>query len=403
MKVGRVSSATRHCQPRSGHAGSPSSITIDERTSSAATSAFHIIHEVVLNHSRRPPGFRSQLNACAFDSSSRMPPCPWTIAFGRPVVPDEKSTNSGWSNATGSNSSGPGSASSSVPGERVGQRRGRRTERARRVAASEGRRGSSPPRRGGRSSGRGTRSRRPRAAPSARAARGGRSRCARRAPARSSPRPRRGSRSPRTRPASRGCSAGTRRRGRRGRRRAARGPPARGRPARGASPNVSSIGSRVCECATTRSPSSIVVGADQMLGEVQPRAREPRGAGHRVGGEHGRVRARAPSPRRTPRSTTRTPARSFDRPAPELVVVCEHEAALALEPVEVAPDLGRLPDVRRRRPQDAASSRPTRPHQGGASLCPMLERDVARRPRHRGAVARDQLVHRRPSCGAPPG
>ena len=33
MNVGRVSSAIRHCQPRSGHAGSPSSITIDERTS----------------------------------------------------------------------------------------------------------------------------------------------------------------------------------------------------------------------------------------------------------------------------------------------------------------------------------------------------------------------------------
>ena len=61
MKVGRVSSATRHCQPTSGHVGSPSSITIDDRTSSAATSAFHIIQEVVLNQSRRPPGFRSQL------------------------------------------------------------------------------------------------------------------------------------------------------------------------------------------------------------------------------------------------------------------------------------------------------------------------------------------------------
>ena len=65
MKVGRVSSATRHCQPRSGQPGSPSSITIDDRTRSAATSAFHIIHEVVLNQSRRPPGFRSQLKACA--------------------------------------------------------------------------------------------------------------------------------------------------------------------------------------------------------------------------------------------------------------------------------------------------------------------------------------------------
>ena len=113
MKVGRVSSATRHCQPEVGPAGSPSSITIDERTSSAATSAFHIIQEVVLNQSRRPPGFRSQLKACALHSSSRIPPCPCTIAFGRPVVPDEKSTNSGWSNATGRNASGPGSASSS--------------------------------------------------------------------------------------------------------------------------------------------------------------------------------------------------------------------------------------------------------------------------------------------------
>ena len=65
MKVGRVSSATRHCQPGSGQLGSPSSITIDERTRSAATSAFHIIQEVVLNQSRRPPGFRSQLSACA--------------------------------------------------------------------------------------------------------------------------------------------------------------------------------------------------------------------------------------------------------------------------------------------------------------------------------------------------
>ena len=113
MNVGRVSSAIRHCQPMSGHAGSPSSMTIDERTRSAATSAFHIIHDVVLNQRRRPPGLRSQLNECALRYSSRMPPCPWTIAFGRPVVPDENSTNSGWSNATGRNASGAGSASSS--------------------------------------------------------------------------------------------------------------------------------------------------------------------------------------------------------------------------------------------------------------------------------------------------
>ena len=114
MKLGFVSSATRHCHPASGQTGSPSSMTIDDRTRSAATSAFHIIQEVVEYQSRRPPGFRSQLKACALSSSSRMPPWPCTIAFGRAVVPDEKSTNSGWSNATGSKASGrPGSPSSS--------------------------------------------------------------------------------------------------------------------------------------------------------------------------------------------------------------------------------------------------------------------------------------------------
>ena len=56
----RVSSASRHCCARSGQAGSPSSSTIELRSSSAATSAFHIIHAVVVNHSRRPPGLRSQ-------------------------------------------------------------------------------------------------------------------------------------------------------------------------------------------------------------------------------------------------------------------------------------------------------------------------------------------------------
>ena len=56
----------------------------------------------------------------------------------------------------------------------------------------------------------------------------------RRTPARRSPRPRRGSRSRGTRRASRGCSAGTRRRGRRGRRRAAAARRARARPGRAA-------------------------------------------------------------------------------------------------------------------------------------------------------------------------
>ena len=119
MKVGRVSSASRHCQPGSGHAGSPSSMTIDERTMSAATSACHIIQEVVVNHCRRPPGLRSQLSACALKYSSRIPPWPWTMAFGMPVVPDENSTLSGWSKATGRNSSGAALGQQLAPGHRV--------------------------------------------------------------------------------------------------------------------------------------------------------------------------------------------------------------------------------------------------------------------------------------------
>ena len=73
--------------PRSGHAGSPSIITIDARSSSAETSAFHIIHAVVVNHSRRSPGLRSQPSPRSLRCSTSMPPWPCTIAFGSPVVP----------------------------------------------------------------------------------------------------------------------------------------------------------------------------------------------------------------------------------------------------------------------------------------------------------------------------
>src|SRR4051794_12702127 len=101
MNVGRVCSATRHCQPGSGQAGSPSSITIDERTRRAGTRAYHIIHEVVLKPSGRPAGVKSHVNAGDFSSATSMPPCPWTIVLGRAVVPDEKRTNTGWSKGTG--------------------------------------------------------------------------------------------------------------------------------------------------------------------------------------------------------------------------------------------------------------------------------------------------------------
>ena len=65
------------------------------------------------------------------------PAVAWTIAFGSPVVPDEYSTHSGWSNGTGSNVSGSaGSArrsshdSMSGPGAPSGSSYGRRTVRS---------------------------------------------------------------------------------------------------------------------------------------------------------------------------------------------------------------------------------------------------------------------------------
>ena len=50
---------------------------------------FHIIQPVVVNQKRRSPGFASTCRCIFFSCSSRMPPWPWTIAFGSPVVPDE--------------------------------------------------------------------------------------------------------------------------------------------------------------------------------------------------------------------------------------------------------------------------------------------------------------------------
>ncbi|CAM5449409.1 hypothetical protein SNARM312S_03623 [Streptomyces narbonensis] len=116
MSVAPVSSAIRHCSRSSGWSGSPSIMTIEARTSSAETRVFHSIQAVVLNQSMRSPGFRSQLSALFFRCSRRIPPWRWTIALGMPVVPEENSTNSGWSNGTGSKTRGPvaGSASSSA-------------------------------------------------------------------------------------------------------------------------------------------------------------------------------------------------------------------------------------------------------------------------------------------------
>ncbi len=111
--VGFVSSTSRHWNARSGYAGLPSIITIDARWSSVETSAFHIIQAVVVNHWSRSPGCRSQLKPWFFRCSTRMPPWQCTIAFGNPVVPEEKRTQSGCAKGRGSNSSFAGSATSS--------------------------------------------------------------------------------------------------------------------------------------------------------------------------------------------------------------------------------------------------------------------------------------------------
>jgi len=50
---------------------------------------FHIIQPVVVNQKKRSPGWRSWCRWLFFRCSSRIPPCPWTIPFGRPVVPEE--------------------------------------------------------------------------------------------------------------------------------------------------------------------------------------------------------------------------------------------------------------------------------------------------------------------------
>ena len=117
ITVGRSSSASRHCSSRSGHAGSPSSITIEPRRSSP---------EPARSRSSRP---WSRTTAAGTGLDVRIspwclvldswPPCPCTIALGRPVVPDEKSTYSGWSERHGVELERLRSRQQLVPADRV--------------------------------------------------------------------------------------------------------------------------------------------------------------------------------------------------------------------------------------------------------------------------------------------
>ena len=145
----------------------------------------------------------------------------------------------------------PGSARSSLHGDRVGQRVRAVGHVHDVLDGRAARRGSRPPARGGRRPCCRSRSRRPPAGPSARSGRTGRPRCAHRTPARSSPTPRPGWRWRGRRPASRGCSAGRPPPGRPGRRRAAaarRGP---GRPGRAAAPRSARRGRGSASSAST--------------------------------------------------------------------------------------------------------------------------------------------------------
>ena len=143
MKVGRVSSATRHCQPGSGHIGSPSIITIDDRTSSAETSAFHIIQEVVREPEQAAarlevPAERVRLEvleqdaAVAVDDRLRQAGRARREQHEQRVVEGDRLERER-----------PGLGEQLVPGDARRAPRARRRGRGRRGAASAGRRGSS--------------------------------------------------------------------------------------------------------------------------------------------------------------------------------------------------------------------------------------------------------------------
>ncbi len=202
--------------------------------SSAPTRKFHIIQPVVVNQKIRSPACASMCRLSFLSCSSRIPPWPWTIAFGRPVVPLEYRTQRGWSNGTATSSSSASGGSEEAVLPAVARQVAEAHERPadlRVDVVDDRRRGRGRARRSG--------SRRPRAGPSARSARSGRRPSARRSPASSSTRSRRAPRRPGTPRSSPGCSACTRRRGRRGRRRARAGRPGCARSARAARPRSS--------------------------------------------------------------------------------------------------------------------------------------------------------------------
>jgi len=105
----------------------------------------------------------------------------------------------------------------------------------------------------------------------------------------------------------------------------------------------------------------VLVAAEHVLGEVQPRAREPVGTRHLARAEHSLVRhVRANLVEVPDRGPERLEVRH--RPAPQLLVTGKVEAPLGAQPLEVAAELEPLARIRRRCPQHVAvRQRPTRP------------------------------------------
>src|SRR3990170_1019184 len=97
------SAARRHSLSRDGYDGLPSYNTTAAPVAKPPTSQFHIIHPHVVNQNSRSPGWRSLWRRCSVRCLSRIPPAPWTMLLGRPVVPDEYMTYSGWSKGSWAN------------------------------------------------------------------------------------------------------------------------------------------------------------------------------------------------------------------------------------------------------------------------------------------------------------
>ena len=247
-----------------------------------------------------------------FRCSRRMPPCPWTIGFGRPVVPDEKRTYSGWSNGSASNASGPLSRAASSQATASGERvvlaadvghvdDGRSDGSPARISATCGAAVDElvavPVARDG------EQHRRLELAEAVEHAPRTELRRARR-PDRAEARRRRGRRR-----ASPGHSGGTRRRGRRAARRAPAGRRAPAPPAR-AGRRTSARSARASASARRPRRAGVLVAADHVLGAVEPRTREPLGAGHLARAEHALVRRVRADLEEVPDRRPRTPSRS---------------------------------------------------------------------------------------------